>query len=363
MGQSPMNLVDSLHFSKRSNGSRRSGRALVWVVAVLVVAGAALLFGAKSVFASKPKSVGTASTFPESVSFHDGRFYWLEKPKKGPVKLVRTGSSGIDTIHSAEAISGYGASGDWVVYAAKENGKYVVRAWGGPGRENQLASDEREVVTASIFGRDAYWLVKEGPQGDDASPLPAVGPKLQVMTAPASGGAAKLAAALLESDGALLGIQNGQLYLAGYRAGSGGSSAFYSIPTAGGPAKRIAGDGGRASALLAKDGSIYWTAPSRESSDVGNMWCIRRLNPGSKPEVYSDWLRARGEIFESDRGIAYVDGAVRPAVWVPRSADKFPSLIPLDSELIPIGVGSSDILSFSDTASRTNLPLTVVALP
>jgi len=280
--------------------------------------------------AERPRLIGHAASFPEGARPASGAWVWLERLKASDVRLIRLGSDRRAVpIATASALTDYAADGDAVAWIEKQGGQWRVQLADDPDRAPRtLWAGATEPHGVCLAGDGVYWLAPHAPEAPDCGPLPPFGPSMDLLTAPRSGGASHAVGRLFGAiGGRVLGARDGAIYVAAYRGLGIGSTTFYRVRPGNPAPERLASEIGQQRALLARDGSLYWLAPSREATADAGLCCIRRLAPGGRPETLSDWLPARGALFETDRGVRYVDVEEHAGVWptgafleAPRSA-------------------------------------------
>jgi hypothetical protein len=128
--------------------------------------------------------------------------------------------------------------------------------------------------------------------------VPTAGPRLRVSSR-GSAGATSVLGEWPAAAGKLFGpgpedlvISSDALYL---RVRRPAATEFVRFPLGGGPPQRVAIEPGFQQAVVAGD-SLYWSAPSPEVSDTGDVRAVKRWSPGRQAVLLSDWLPGSGRL-------------------------------------------------------------------
>lgn len=335
----------------------------------LIIFGAIALIGA--VVLLRLRSLHTADFFVNArgpiskATKQDGSWYWLEGVGKTGIRLARVGGRVEKDIANAEQITSYAVSSGKVAWISKDKTNWSVSIASVDGTGKQVVwSGTQEPHGVCIAENRLIWLQSVPALILDSGSLPPLTGTTQIVSVPITGGAPAVIATLLELNGKqIIGIQGGQVYAAAYRDAYPGVTAIYRAPLSGGNARRIVGETGDQSAILTKDGSLYWTAPSREATHYQTTVCIRRLGKDGKPETFTDWLPSLGKLYDSAHGIYYVDGSFLPSLWLVSGRTDLPRSIAMPENSEPLSVGDNEVLihgkrsiSNDSAVSRMSLP-------
>ncbi len=335
------------------------------LVAVVGVIGATLLLTPR--FCKDPTTlpIGQAQGEPQSIHCIGGVWYWIEQPKQGKARLVRGVVGNIRELATAEAITSMDADSTNIVWTERSQQGWSVQVANLDGSgSNDLWSGKEEPLGAKIAQGRAYWLQKTPAPLKTDLPFPALQPTLQVVSAPLSGGTPELGVTVPEAEtGRVLGLHDNTLYLLAHRKTRPGSTTLYRIDTQTKAVERVAGTSQNLSALLTKEGILYWMTPSKETISPQPAVHVYRLNKEGKPESLSDWLPIGGQIYETNRGIVYVDRDYPTNMWAVGAEDAFPELIPTPKDYNPVAVGEGLVLLGTNASQRAKPALRQIPLP
>jgi hypothetical protein len=279
--------------------------------------------------------------------WYDGAWYWLEGSGKPGARLVRGNGSGTTDVASVNQMRSFAVGGDKVAWIAGTGKGWTVTvaSLDGTARQN-LWTGDREPSGLCIAERRVFWLEEAPPLVPGNTPLPPLATTIKVISAPVEGsGAIMVVGTVMELKGKqVVGVRDGQVYVAATRLGLQDATTIYRIPLAGGPARRVAAETGSQFALLTRSGTLYWTAPSRESSDSGKAICIRRLDRDKGPETLEDWLSDGGKLYETAGGVYYVDSSNEATAWPIGNARTLPKPTSLPSGFGVAAVGDREML-------------------
>jgi hypothetical protein len=187
--------------------------------------------------------------------------------------------------------------------------------------------------------------------------------RIQVFSMPQAGGPPVAVAVLWENTEArVLGLHGNDLYIATSYSPTPGHMALYRLPPDG-PPVRLVGEIGSQHALLTRDGTLYWVAQSRDAAIPNTMSCIRRLRKEGKPETLSDWLPVNGKLYETARGVVYVDGEYLSRAWPVGEPKQLTSSYDSPPDFLVRAVGENEMLLERIEGKRTKIALYRVALP
>jgi hypothetical protein len=131
-------------------------------------------------------------------------------------------------------------------------------------------------------------------------------------------------------------MRGDEILFSAYRPGFPGSTVVYSATP--NTLKRVLGDAGRNSVVLTESGELYWSAPSRESSETSVDNCIRTSSLEGKTRTVAEWLAPGGAMFSSGQSAYYVDGEMNPSAWPAVSNSGLPRAM-----RIPVGYGAAAV--------------------
>ena len=169
-------------------------------------------------------------------------------------------------------------------------------------------------------------MLNSPPKVKDALPFPTLEGALQLVSMPEetkanSGTKPDFVSTLPERTGEqFIGVSQGEAVVSCFREGGIGVTAIYRIDLKTGKFDRIAGEIGRRRALLTKEGDLYWVGSSLEAISSYSIASIHRIkrspdNATLKTETLTDMLPSGGSLFDSERGVLYVDGSQQPQLW------------------------------------------------
>lgn len=325
----------------------------------------AVFLAVRSQIPQAPSRFADAGAAPVRMQWHEGAWYWLETPKNANARLMRADDSGARPIAEAKQIPSYFLADGKIAWTAQEADAWniVTAAHDGSGKQT-LWSGARAPRGLCLAEGHVYWLEQVPAAVPDSGPMPPLGNTLRVLSLPLEGGAPSEIASLMEPDGEqVVGVHSGRLYFTAYRPGPPGVTMIYQKALAGGEIKRIAGEAGRHHVLLSREGGLFWTAPSAEDSRANIAVCIRRLDAAGKPETVMDWLPVGGQIFETHRGLLYVDGSFQPMAWPVSASKQLPRPVPMGQDFGAVAAGNGELLLRRMYSSLSDYTLYRVSLP
>jgi hypothetical protein len=284
-----------------------------------------------------------AEAVPESPTHVGSDWYWLERTPRA-VHLVRVHDRRRQILASHDEIGGYVASlrgvawsaraaGAWQVRACRADGSGVTTVWTGPSR----------IFAAWTDGATRAWLVDRPSVKTSAVHLPPMGRRVELWTD--SEGRARCVAEMAEGlvSARILGTRNGAFLIAGVREDGIRSSVLYRAMPGQSP-RRIAGEVGSIHAILAVDGRLYWTAPSRASNSL-LTGCVRWADPDkAEPRTLADWVPSGGYLNETARGLI-LTGASGESAWLVPPGTAVGRPVPLVKTEWPVGAGDGEMIT------------------
>lgn len=342
-----------------------SNRLLWGLVCLAVLAGGYYVWAAKRT--NPPAYLAKAGAAPTDIQWKDGAWYWLEGAGTPASRLMRANAGDLKPVAAASGISAYSVAGGKLAWNAKEGNQWTISVASFEGSDKRvLWTGAREPKGICLIEDRVYWLEDLPPSVPKSGPLPPLDASVQMvsMSLSANGGQPVITP-LLEAQGAqVLGARDGQVYVVAQRPTPLNVTTIYRIGLKEGTAHRLVGETGQQSALLTKEGVLYWTAPSREAADTGTITCIRRLSKEEKPETLDDWMPPRGHLFETDKGIYYIDGANVQGAWPVTGQRALPRAVPVPANYAVLAAGGHDLLLLQNTESLTpTYPLYRMPLP
>jgi hypothetical protein len=293
-----------------------------------------------------PEALARVTSEPVNPMQRAGAWFWLEHPSGPNARLVRAANSRLIPLAAADALPEYDTDGKdaaWIGRKGREWQVGIASCETGAGRV--LWSGADEVRGVCLAGEEVYWLCPLPAAAPESGPLPPLAPMLAIFAVPRKGGAPARLGLLPESEGGrVLGAHDGALYISAFRRGGAGNTVVYRVPPDDGPPRRVAGEIGSQQFLLAHDGTLYWPAPSREATSEANACCIRRLGRNGRPENLSDWLLSGGTLFETDRGVCYLDSGFPGALWPAGRFEELPKSFTAPEGYALLAAGGEEIL-------------------
>jgi hypothetical protein len=298
-------------------------------------------------------------------TWHDGAWYWIEGSGKPGSRLVRGTGSGTTDVASMDQIRSYSVGAGKVAWIAGAGKGWTVSVASLDGTARQILwSGNLEPHGICIAERRVYWLEEALPLVPGNILLPPLASTIKVISAPVEGGGPNsIAGTVMELTGEqVVGVRDGQIYVAASRSGLQGATTIYRVPLAGGGARRVAGETGAQNGMLTRNGTLYWTAPSRESSQPESTFCVRRLDRDKGPETLEDWLPGGGKLYETAQGVYYVDAGYQATAWPIGNAKTLSKPAPLPPGFAVVAVGDREMLVRQSGGGATD-PLYRMPLP
>lgn len=342
-----------------------TGKAHWLLVAAFAVGAFATLFLiSKGKPLPTPALIGEAKGEPLNIRGAGGAWHWREQPAKGSGRLVRATLAGVKEIAAADTLSSFDTDGKTLAWTARRGAEWAVMTSDAEGANPRAAwSGKEEPQGVKLAGERIYWLRKTPAPIDISLPFPALQSSLQVVSIPLAGGALEASAPLPESDeGNVLGVYEGALYVRAVRMSSPGGTAIYRIDANKTP-ERIVSVALHLSALLTKDGVLYWLAPSAETASPQPALQAFRRDKSGAIEPLSDWLPAGGALYETANGVYYADREYPPNFWRIGSQDVFPVASPLPKDFNAVAASESVALIASAGSPRSKPTLYQIPLP
>jgi hypothetical protein len=328
---------------------------------VLAVCGYAI---ARSILPPSARAFVTAQANPINPVWHNGDWWWIEK--KDGSRLVRASGTETHDAARAEEIDSFSVTGDNVVWASRNGKQWSISvATTGGGSARKIADCDQKPSGVFAAKDQICWSESVPPPFAGAETLPPLGATSRILSAPLSGGPPKTLCSVLEGEiRQVLGVHGDMVYFVAIRPGGLGSTAIYSAPVSGGAAGRVAAAAGKQTAVLTRDGILYWVTSSRETSSIGTACAAKRLGPNGKVEVLTDWLPYGGRLVETDRGVYYLDDTYESQAWRIGVDRDLPRPLRNPESTAVIGAGGSELLLKQIGIDKpTTIPISRMALP
>ncbi len=309
---------------------------------VLIVLGVGAYAAARALRKSSPTALGPAADTPLSAVQEGDYWYWIERPRSGRARLFRMSRSGSEEIATADEIAGFDVKNGKMAWAARDGKQWTIMSGPAAGQKSAVWTGTDTVGRPCIDGERVLWASSHAGLLRNGLCIPALGPILSVMTSNGQG-PPKVVATLFESNGSLLGVHDNLAYVAARRRGTA-ATAIYEVALADGKWQRVVGQEGMSEPLLNRDGTLFWVAPSQDSTNTGTVSSVRSLVPGKKVTTIADWLPANGDLYVIGTDAYYVDGIARSSVWPVGSNDRLAHNLALPEGYQPVAVGERDIL-------------------
>lgn len=331
-------------------------------IAILLVAVVAGSLTAAGVFRKgTPAFLAAADYIPSDVSEHDGWWYWIERPLKARVKLLRAKPNSTETLAEADEIPGYSAAGDVVVWSARNGSQWSVNRRS-DGRDETLWAGSDAVGAPRIAGQSILWAATTPGVLKENITLPALGPRTALMVS-GSGSGPRSVGNLLESGCDVVGARGDSAYVACHRYGAEIQTAGYEISLTSGGSRRVFGENGLSPVLLRSNGELMWTAPSRDSSIPAQVSSVQSLSPGKSIVTRADWLPSHGQLYESGDRVYCIAGPGMPRLWAFSTNDELPREIDTPPGYDVLGASDKSALLMQTTGGRGKLRLFTYPMP
>ena len=334
---------------------------LILGIALLCIFSAYFVLHAR---AARPSLFAHASSAATRFQWSDGNWYWLEGEGTLGSHLVRANAA-THTVAAASRIGSYAVGAGKAAWTSQNGKQWSVTLAAADGSGPQtLWSGDSEPQGVSIADGQVFWLAPAPSSIAGSEPFPPFSGTLQLFSAPLAGSPFVPIATLLETTAQqVIGVHEGQVYVAALREGIPGVTVFYRIDLKEKSVHRLAAETGRQTALLTGEGDFYWSAPSRESTERDKVVCIRRLSKAAKPEMVTDWLPEGGRMYETRQGIYYVDGGYIPSAWPLPGREELPQPTPLPENFSVLAVGQGELLLNATGSPTPDLSIYRMALP
>ena len=326
--------------------SRTNARRLVPVATAIAIAiVAALAVSTRRV--AQPTLISDAARGVTRPSLRDGSWYWIEQRDPSHAVLVRVDATKTKhDISSAEQIDDY-AIAPGHIFVISRNGKTWQAALADMdgGQIHEVWSGNDQPHGAVISGDSVYWMRPKPALIPDAGAFPPLGPQCEVMSSPLAGGESHVITTIMEPKGdEVIGAAGGAVWLSAERPGTQNATTIYRVSVADGETHRVVGETGLQSAVLTTAGVLYWTAPSREAQNFGEVICIRRLGESRTTETLNEWLPAGGRLFDTRHGPCYVDGTYAPRAWPVTAHADLPTPVRVADGYVVLAAADDDLL-------------------
>ncbi len=343
------------------SGAARWAPWAAWAVAAAVAAGIAV----SSRLTSEPKALCTAGAMPEQASRGGDAWYWIERPRGGAAALVACSGGQTRRIAEAPAIGSYSAAAGSVAWTAREGEGWAVWAADADGSNKvRLSAPKEEPKGVCLLGDRVVWLSERPGYLTEETPFVALGPSVQVLSAPRSGGAVARLTGLPEAiGGEVVGEADGEAVVTALRPGNPGSTIFYAVPLDGRPPRRIAGQTGQARAIVLPGSGIHWTAPSDEAGIGVSASRFRRLAKDGSTQNLAEWLPSASQPHASGGRIYFTTEGTEYGVWASPDRHDVAQVLPVPRRFTGVAVGSGKMLLRKLDPVRGGVQLYEEALP
>ena len=296
--------------------------------------------------------------------WNDGAWYWIEGAGTPAARLVRAVGPAVTALVSGEQVRSFAVGEGKVAWIAGEGRRWSISTVPLDGSGKQTVwSGEKEPRGLCLADRRIYWLEQVPALIPGLGPLPPLESTIRVVAMPLEGGTLASIGSVMELRGdQIAGVRDGQVYVVASRPTLQNATTIYRVPISGGVARRVVGETGAQHALLTRNGTLYWTAPSMEAAQVNTIACIRRLGRDDLPVTLEDWVPGGGNLYESTGGTYYVDGSFRPLAWRVTEGKALPQSSPLPVGYTVVAVGDREMLLQSEDMGSKS-PLYKIALP
>jgi hypothetical protein len=313
----------------------------------------------------KPAPFVDARPKPLMATWSGGAWYWIETESPTLSRLVRAEGSGRKEIATSAEILDFAISGKSIAWSSRTGPAYTISVAsvdGGSRRDVRQSSTRASGVW--VDAERVYWLENAPAAVPEGAPFPPLEAGVRVQAAPLTGGQVSSLATLMEPEGlAVVGKHGQELYVATFRPGALGSTAFFRVPVGGGTATRLAGTVARQSGLLSADGTLYWLGPSPEAAQPQSSSCVYELGTDGKVRALTDWLPGGGRLFDTDRGLVYVDPTYTSNAWPISDGRELPRPFPVTPDYAVLAVGGGEMLIRPYEAPPKAVPLFRIGLP
>ncbi len=349
-----------------SSARRKNIGKVNWLLLAVLAGGAlaSLFFVGSRNTLPTPVSIGQAKDEPLSIHGVGGAWYWREQPLKGKGRLIRATIAGMKEIATADALPSFDTDGKTLVWTARQGAEWSVMSAnveGGGG--HAVWSGKEEPRGVKMIQERIYWLLRTPAPIDIALPFPPLQSSLQIVSVPIGGGALEASARLPEADdGEALGISEGSLYVRAVRMSSPGATSLYRVNTQNRTFTRITSVARHLPALLTRNGTLYWLAPSKETDSPQIAMQVFRMGASGTIEPLTDWLPAGGALYETANDVLYADREMPPSFWRLGSQDVFPTTLPLPKDFTALALGDTTALVMSASTPRSKPALYQIPL-
>ncbi|MCX6359927.1 MAG: hypothetical protein NT029_08980 [Armatimonadetes bacterium] len=343
------------------SGAARWAPWTAWGVVVVAAGGIAV----SSRLASAPKALCTAGAIPEQASRAGDAWYWIERPRGRAAALVACSGGQTRRIAEAPAIGSYAAGPGAVAWTAREGEGWAVWAADADGSAKvRLSAPKEEPKGVRVLGDRVVWLSSRPGYLAEETPFVPLGPSVQVLAAPRSGGPVARLAGLPEAvAGEVVGETGGEAVVTALRPGNPGSTIFYAVPLDGRPPHRLAGQVGRARGIVLPGSGLHWTAPSDEAGVGVSAWRLRRPAKDGSAQNLAEWLPSGSQPHESGGRVYFTTEGTEYGVWASPDRHDVAQVVPLPPRFTGVAVGSGKMLLRGLDPVRGGVQLYEEALP
>lgn len=305
------------------------------------------------------RPLGIARAVPQSPSFVDGAWYWVEQLENEAL-LVRATDARRELVRG-RSIPSYAVAGHHLLWADHQPDGFRLSTATPDGSGTRVIREtDARIMGAWTDGAASAWLEQSKRPGSASRVLPPLGARCRVLLQ--KGDEQSVAAELLEEfeTGEVLGFRSGVLYVLGIRAEGLRASVIYRIKP-GEPPQRNVGETGVISAVLDR-ATLYWTAPSRESNSTMTE-CVRALATDTlKIDTIADWLPGGGRLCLSGTDLLLLSPSEN-APWLVDHPHRLGSPLALPPDEYCIGAGEGRLLTVRRQKTPGRVAVSEVLLP
>ena len=300
-----------------------------------------------------------------------GVWFWIENPRSLGSRLMKAGETESKPAVVAPGISEFAITDSKLAWIQKTGIVWQLVSSKLDGSEpHVIYSGEREPVGLHYSQKRLYWLLNPLSKKNEFDSFPPLAGSLEVQSVNENGEGKPIALTSLKETQGLqfIGINLIYAFVSVYRPSQYGSTVIYRISVLDSATQRIVGETGKQHAALTKE-SLFWTAPSPESSTRGTTNCVRYIPVqgaganSTKPANLTDWLPAGGKLTLSSSGMMYIDGGAEPKLWILNDRKELPVAVKTPLNFDVKAVSGNDILLQNSRTDGSNSALFRTRMP
>lgn len=306
------------------------------------------------------------ANMPEQISQSAGEWGFVAPGGPNAPVLLQLWKPGGEprTVRQAAAIGCWHGSADRVVWSERRGTAWAVCSSarsGGPVTD--VAQLPEEPSGAYVDGSTAYWLAPQAPPSSTHAQLAPLMSCLGLYCSKGPTPAVLLGSVPEMGKGRVLGVRDGKVVVVAWRVGPPGSLVAYEIPAAGGVARRVGSTSGAGDAILGADGVLYWVAQGRETSQDTSVVSLGSLDKDGRVTPLSDWLDGGGKLYNTRRGVLYLDAETEPGIWPLGREHETPHALAVSSGYRMLALGQEEALVHLNHATGKDRQFGLVRLP